>query len=153
MLTEPQMQQIRYGAQEINKRANANNYNDYILAPELDVDLIGLMGEYAASLYFDIDFDFDAIYNVGRSDLINGFEVRSTTWLNGNLITYDKDKTACYILAVVDLKQSAVDLKGWLHIDECRQSKYWRDKPQVREASYWIPQSDLRPLDELLGKQ
>ena len=147
------MQQIKYGAQEINNRASANYYNDYILAPELDVDLIGLMGEYAASLYFNIDFDFDAIYNVGRSDLINGFEVRSTTWPNGNLITYDKDKTACYILAVVDLKHSAVNLKGWLHIYECRQSKYWRDKPQVREASYWIPQSDLRPLNELLGNQ
>jgi len=147
------MQQIRYGAQEINNRAHANHYNDYILAPELNVDLIGLIGEYAASLYFNIEFDFDAIYKVGRSDLSNGFEVRSTTWPNGNLITYDRDKLACYILAVVNLEQSSVDLKGWLHIDECRQPKYWRDIPQVREASYWIPQRNLRPLEELLGNQ
>ena len=152
------MQKLKFAADEIEPKALSNGCKGYRYAPDHVItqnksNLIGLVSEYAASVYFNIDFDFDAIYNVGRSDLSNGHEVRSTTYQNGNLITYDRDKPACYILAVVDLEQSAVDLKGWLHINECRQPKYWRDIPEVREASYWIPQRDLRPLHELLGNQ
>jgi hypothetical protein len=152
------MAKLKLAANETEQRAILKNYKRNRYAPSNVItqnksNLLGLVSEYAASVYFNIDFDFDAIYSVGRSDLSNGHEVRSTTHQNGNLITYDRDKPACYILAVVDLEQSAVDLKGWLHINECRQPKYWRDIPEVREASYWTPQRDLRPLHELLGNQ
>ena len=155
ILSDEVMKQIKLCADETENRAKLNNYNQYRYAPD-DVitqnesNFIGLTAEYAAALFFNIEFDFGIIYNVNRPDLVNGLEVRSTQWPQGNLITYDKDKPACYILAIVDLQQSSVDLKGWLDLDECRMPKYFRDKPQVREASYWTPQSDLRPMKELL---
>ena len=149
------MQKLRSAAIEIEKRAIAGNYKRDRYAPDEILtqhqsNFMGLVSEYAAHLYFEIDFDWEMIYIVGHSDLANGHEVRSTTCPTGHLLTYDKDKLACYILAVVNLQQLSVDLKGWLHIDECRQLKYWRDKPQVREASYWTPQSDLKPMLQLV---
>ncbi len=148
-LTNDEMQIIKNNAKEITIQARLHNQKINVIAPEYDVELIGLMGEYAAAQYFNIDFVFNTLYDYERNDLSNGYEVRSTTWPNGNLIIYDDDKPACYILAIVNLDESSVDLKGWLHIIECRQKKYWRDKPQVRQASYWVSQSDLRPLAQL----
>ncbi len=142
------MQCIEHNAKEITIQARLHGQKRFF-APTCDDELIGLMGEYAAAQYFNIDFVFNTTYDRERSDLSNGFEVRSTTWPNGNLITYDHDKPACYILAIVDLDESSVDLKGWLHSIECQQKKYWRDKFQVRKASYWVPQNDLRPLEQL----
>ena len=142
------MQIIKNNAKEITIQARLHGQKRFF-APTCDDELIGLMGEYGAAQYFDIGFVFNTLYDRERSDLSNGFEVRSTKWPNGNLITHDDDKPACYILAIVDLDESSVDLKGWLHSIECQQKKYWRDKPQVRKASYWVPQNDLRPLHQL----
>jgi hypothetical protein len=144
------MQKLKFYADQITKQARLDNQTQNSVAPEKDIELIGLMGEYAAALYFDIKYVFNTKYDAGRSDLLNGLEVRTTNYANGHLITHDTDKTALYILAIVNFKQSFVDLKGWLEIDKCRQPKYWRDKPQVRAASYWTPQSDLKPMLELI---
>jgi len=144
------MQKLKVHAKQITQQARLDNQKQNSVAPEKNIELIGLMGEYVASLYFGIEFIFNTKYDAGRSDLLNGLEVRTTDYPNGHLITHDTDRLAIYILAIVNLQQAFVDLKGWLHIDECRQNKYWREKPQVRAESYWTPQSDLKPMLELV---
>ena len=137
-------------SKDINRQARLDQQKQNLLAPEFNVDFIGAFGEYIAAHYFKLEYCFNTKYERGRSDLTNGYEVRSTTCVTGNLITYDFDRTAKYILAVVNLQEMSVDLKGWLHSDECRQQKYWRNVPYVRKASYWVPQKDLKPMQELV---
>ena len=151
-LNQDEWQKIITYSNELAERAKKGNYKDHVLAPELPVDLMGLMSEYCAAQILNIPFDFDGIYQVSRSDLINGLEIRSTQHANGNLIVYENDKRANYLLTTINFTELSVTLVGWLHLDDCKNKKYWCTVPKVRRDSYWIPQTDLKPISDLLER-
>jgi hypothetical protein len=149
VLTQDEWQKINTYTTEMNERARRGNYKDYVVAPELSVSLMGLMSEYCAAQILGVPFNFDSIFQVNRPDLVNGLEIRSTQHTNGNLIVYENDKPANYVLTTIDFKELSVTLVGWLHFNDCVNEKYWRTVPKVRKDSYWVPQKDLKPISDL----
>ena len=49
VLTQDEWQKINTYTTEMNERARRGNYQDYVVAPELSVSLMGLMSEYCAA--------------------------------------------------------------------------------------------------------
>jgi len=62
----------------------------------------------------------------------------------------DKDKKP-FILAIPDFRKSGVhvSIKGWVYGEDAKQKEYWR---QSDVNCYWVPQSDLRPINDLTKK-
>lgn len=81
-------------------------------------------------------------------DCLGDVEVRSTLRQDGSLIVRDNDASdRRYVLAVVTAPD--VFLAGWLYGRECKKSEYLRN-PNGHRESWFVPQSALRPISELL---
>ena len=106
-----------------------------------EIDIIGMMGEYAVSKYLNIHWQ--PATNKRLADLpgdVGRYEVRSSTWPDAHLLVReaDKDKSP-YILAIVH--ESSVDLRGFKFGVDAKQPEYHRER-----QTYWVPQADLEPM-------
>lgn len=82
-------------------------------------------------------------------DCFEDVEIRGTERLDGSLIVRDDDpEDRRYILATVSAPK--VVLVGWLYGHECKKGRFIRNPDNQREA-WFVPQENLRPMDELLG--
>ena len=108
--------------------------------------------ELAAARYFGVQYNFDIGPDGLRKDLVNGCQVRSTLHRRGNLIVYEYDKPAPFILAIPLESGHEIVLAGWRDLVDCRLEKYWRTTPAVRQQSWWIPQHDLHDMVSLKAK-
>lgn len=83
-------------------------------------------------------------------DCLLDVEVRSTSLKNGSLIVRDNDSgERRYVLATVSAPD--VRLAGWMYGHECKKPEFLRNPNGYRE-SWFIPQSLLRPIEELLSE-
>jgi hypothetical protein len=74
-------------------------------------------------------------------------QVRHTHHLHGSLIFYEKDsKDQIYVLVVGShIKQK---IAGWIIGRDGMRQEFW--KHDAREPGYFVPQSALRPISELI---
>lgn len=109
-----------------------------------EIDIIGMMGEYAVAKHFNIHWQ--PATNKRLSELpgdVGSYEVRSSTWPTAHLLIREADRDASqYILAIIG--ENYVDLKGWAWGHAGKQQKYARDR-----NTYWVPQADLNPFKEI----
>ena len=105
--------------------------------------------ELAAARYFGVPYNFDIGPDGRRKDLLNGCQIRSTLHERGNLIVYEYDEAAPFILAIPLKSNNGVMLAGWRDLKDCQLENYWRTEPAVRQQSWWIPQSDLHDMATL----
>ena len=105
--------------------------------------------ELAAARYFGVPYNFDIGPDGSRKDLVNGCQIRSTLHERGNLIVYEYDEAAPFILAIPLKSNNEVMLAGWRDLKDCQLENYWRTEPSVRQQSWWIPQSDLHDMATL----
>ena len=83
-------------------------------------------------------------------DCLGDVEVRSTLLSEGSLIVRDNDSgDRRYVLATVSAPN--VRLVGWLYGHECMKPEFLRN-PDGHRESWFIPQSLLRPIEELLSE-
>ena len=155
-LTETEFVKCIDCAKKFRKDVEKNNRRQpgYVATAIEDYDsaLNGVMSELAASKWFGIEYKYDFTYDRDRPDLINGVEVKSTRVITGHLIVESVDKFAPQILAIVHFDSNVVVLRGWRDLTDCLQQKYYREPPEVRQASYWVPQIDLCDMQSLKTK-
>ena len=120
--------------------------------------LQGNLGEQAVAHYFDYEYVYQP-YNKARYDIL-GYEVRTTYWPNGCLLThpvievpgrpgiYQDDKPGMYILVTVDKNEFVATIRGWRNIADCNaMTQNWQTG--WRYPCFATPQSQLWPLDTL----
>lgn len=77
-------------------------------------------------------------------------QVRWTSHKNGHLLMHQRDKDDVpYILVIGSYPEYVI--QGWVMGKEGKQAKYWQGPNSilVPRPCYCIPQSELRPIDEL----
>jgi hypothetical protein len=122
-------------------------------APSLDsgwqLDVQSVIAEFAVAKAL-------GWYWPGADDAYQGFhsgdvarlEVRSTSHLDGRLIVHDDDKDDAAYVLVVGLPPR-LHLPGWIAGTDAKNHRYWN--PAARTPAFFVPQTMLRPLAELVA--
>lgn len=80
---------------------------------------------------------------------IGDLQVRATARRDGCLIIHRGDLDDAPFVLVVGTPPT-FDLPGWIKGRDGKRKEWWRK--DVRNPAYFVPQSALRPLDELIGE-
>jgi hypothetical protein len=114
---------------------------------EWQIDIIGCIGELALAKALNLYWDPSVVDNLQTIPGDVGFyQVRSTQHLGGHLFVHEYDKPeAPYVLAIV--WNHKVKLAGWIYGKE---REIGEPRSSGTHTTYWIPQKDLRPMEELL---
>ena len=100
--------------------------------------------EIAVARYFTIPNFKPTIDTFKReADVGSQIEVKWTLWQDGHLILNGSDRPQDVAILVVNKAPNYV-LAGWIPIAMAKREKYLRG-----DGSYWIPQTDLQPIENL----
>jgi hypothetical protein len=111
-------------------------------------EFIGACGELAVAKSAGVFFlpSVNTFHRV--PDFLSDYEIRSTDLPDGSLIVRDNDDNhRRYILATV--VDDVVTLVGWIKGEDAKKQEFVRD-PGGRRPSWFVPQSSLRPIEEVL---
>jgi hypothetical protein len=111
-------------------------------------EFIGACGELAVAKAAGVFFlpSVNTFHRV--PDCLGDCEVRSTDLSDGSLIVRDNDSDdRKFVLAIV--ADDTVRLVGWLTGAEAKKQEWLRD-PDGRRPAWFVPQSSLRPIEEVL---
>ena len=120
--------------------------------------LQGYLGEQAVAHYFNFDLQYTK-YDKKKYDIL-GYEVRTTYWHKGCLLThpviervdkpgtYFDDKPGIYILVTIDKNTLNATIHGWRDIADCNAVKSHWDTT-MRWPCFKTPQNELWPIDML----
>jgi hypothetical protein len=106
----------------------------------------GACGELAASKALN-QFWGGPINNFKSADIGESIQVRTRSRPDGDLIVRDDDNDDHYYVLVVGQAPNYV-VWGFMEGREAKQEK-WIKNPNGRGAAYFVPRSQLRPLNEL----
>ena len=100
--------------------------------------------EIAVAKYFGDD-NFEPTVDTFKreADVGSQIEVKWTLWQDGHLILNKTDRPQDVAILVVNKAPNYV-LAGWIPIAMAKREKYLRG-----DGSYWIPQTDLQPIENL----
>lgn len=108
--------------------------------------LQGVLGEQCVAHYFEHEYKYMG-YDKNAHDIL-GYEVRTTYYFNGSLITHANDKPGIYILVTFDKNEMLGTLQGWSTLKRCNERKQnWRT--EWRYPCFAMPQNQLWPIDLL----
>jgi hypothetical protein len=131
------------------RRANARakGRQQYYMARTADselLDIIGSVGECCVAKYQNV---FWCGAGEFRGDDVGHLQVRATTYDNGHLgITKSDEDDKPYVLVCVC--NGVGKIRGWVYGREGKQERYWTNKSN-RVPQFYVPQSDLRPIETL----
>lgn len=111
-----------------------------------NIHIEGAAGEIAAAKALGIYWGGSVNTFRSQND-IGKFEVRTATQSNYRLIVREQDKDSNVYILVTGSAPS-FDVRGWVYGKEAKVHKYL-NAPVGRPAAYFVPQSDLRSIDEL----
>lgn len=112
-------------------------------------DLVGCAGELAVAkalnLYWDVSSSHKTV------DVGGMVEVRTVTSPNRRLILHETDKPNLpYVLVYSKPRTTEFLLKGWLLGQDGIKEEYWSDPQNTNRHAYFVPDSALRPVSELV---
>jgi hypothetical protein len=130
------------------KSGSAHRHGAAGLEHAIAFDLIGSSGEMAVAkalnLYWGIEMNNTTI------DVGGMVEVRTVTRDDKRLILHKDDKADLpYVLVCNKLKTNEFWLKGWIFGKEGMLEEYWADPQKTNRHAYFVPDSKLRPIEEL----
>ena len=104
--------------------------------------------EMAVASYFGIP-NFEPTVNTFKlkADIGYAVEIKWTKWEGGHLIIKPSDRDSDVAILVTGSSPN-YELRGWLPIKRAKASRYF-----TRDGSWWVPQSDLLPLDDLVRSE
>jgi hypothetical protein len=108
-------------------------------------EVTGAIAEYAVAKVLDRHWS-TAGKSHGRGD-VGDLEVRATERTDGSLILHPSDPDDAPFVLVVGCPPT-LGIAGWLRGGEGKVDRWWRT--DVRSPAYFVPQSALRPLAELV---
>lgn len=113
-----------------------------------EIDIDGAAAEMAVAKYLNVYWL--PTVNAGKAADVSGFQVRSTTREYGSLIIRENDvKNEKYILVISQAKTFII--VGWIWCDEGKQEKFWKTKDENGLPAWWVPQSELKPMETING--
>lgn len=113
-----------------------------------ETDADGAAAEMAVAKHFGVYWVPSV--NAGKASDVLDFQVRSTSWPSGKLIVRPKDeKNEKYILVIVIAETCSI--VGWIWADEAKQDRFWKPADHTGEAAWWVPQSELKPMETING--
>lgn len=139
-----------------HEKTYKRNFNERITQ-----EVIGTLGELAVLDFFNVKRD--PLVNTFHSaaDVLDDIEVRSTNYSNGHLILRHHDLTnRKYVLCTVTY--DAVRIMGWIDAKEGMVDKYYRSEektkslfknPRVLKPAWFIPQNDLKNMEDLKNEK
>jgi hypothetical protein len=111
-------------------------------------EFIGACGELAVAKSAGVFFlpSVNTFHRV--PDFLSDYEVRSTDLPDGSLIVRenDADDRRYILVTVID---DVVNLVGWIEGKDAKKQEWLRD-PGNRRPSWFVPQDQLRPIEEVL---
>lgn len=128
------------------KRAVASRYG----APEGEagrkLDALGVFGEMAVAKGLNLYWS-GTVGDYGAIDVGGVVEVRTAHRATDSLIVHPDDKDAVPFVLVLGDQAPAMRLAGWLWGHEAKQERWWK---QTERPAFFVPQDDLRSMDELV---
>lgn len=109
--------------------------------------IVGACGELAVAKYYN-DYWDGALGDFGAAD-VGKLQVRTTSWRGGDLCLhkYDKDEEA--FILVQQHTPTVFRIAGWIYARDGKLEEYWGDKFKTKRPAYWVPESRMRPMNEL----
>ncbi len=112
------------------------------------INIDGACGEMAVAKWMGRYWD-GALGDFTAKD-VGKLQVRTNPNDWGDLILHPKDADDDVFILVLSHNAPIYKLQGWLYGREGKQTQWWRDGEKGRPA-FFVPQSALRSVDELLG--
>jgi len=117
---------------------------------EWQADIVGAIGECILSKYLNIYWSPE----VGKLDTeqgdVAGYQVRATSWRNGNLRIKKADDPEDIFVLVTGENTAALEwtIRGWCYGGDAQKEEYWVSKQKDRWA-YFYPPELLEPIESL----
>lgn len=109
--------------------------------------IIGAWGECVVARTVDAYWPTDTGPDRHSPD-VSGLHVRTARRPSDRLLLHDEDPDAGVYVLVVIVAVPLFRVAGWIAGDEGKRREWWRTEG-VRHPAYFVPQSALRPIDEL----
>lgn len=114
--------------------------------PGWNIHIEGAAGEIAVAKALGIYWG-GSVNSFRTENDVGKFEVRTASKNGYKLIVREQDKDSnIYILVTGSAPH--FEVVGWMYGGDAKQKKY-ENAPNGRAAAYFVPQSDLRAIDEL----
>jgi hypothetical protein len=111
------------------------------------IDIEGVAAEWACAKCLGVDYTpVVGELDTEMGDVAPGVQVRSTRYETGHLLLHESDLPDHYFLLIVGLAPD-FRIAGWTTPAESRKPEFW--KVFKNRGAYWIPQAELRPVEEL----
>tara|TARA_Y100000310_G_scaffold258015_1_gene266253 strand:- start:635 stop:1243 length:609 start_codon:yes stop_codon:yes gene_type:complete len=144
---------------------NKDDYHDHgghsgrNLEERLANTISGKLAEYAAASLVGVPVSEGEAGVISHGDLGGFIEIKASVYSSGHLVIPPKDPSpAPYILMIGPRlgenrypKYRAAGWIGWRK--EKASERWWRTPPKSKPAGWWIPQSDLRPMEEFVERR
>lgn len=85
----------------------------------------------------------------GRIGDVGLIEVRATRIPNGNLIVRGKDRDDAVVVLVVG-RCPNMDVVGWVLAGDAKREDYQGEPDDFGRPTWWVPQTGLRPIADLI---
>lgn len=109
------------------------------------LDIRGAVGEACVAKY--LGQYWLGVGTFGGDD-VGQYQVRATGWKEGTLRLHPKDRDDRPYISVYVCEGRGV-IHGWLTGAEGKQQRYWSDPTRQGRPAFFIPSSDLHPMEEL----
>ena len=114
-----------------------------------ELNLIGTRGEMAVAKALNLYWS-GTVGDYGAADVGGCVEVRAITKSFHSLILHPQDKDD-FPFVLADLSdQPKVRLAGWIYGKDGKQEKFWSDPSGKNRSAFFIDQSNLRKMEELV---
>jgi hypothetical protein len=108
--------------------------------------IAGALAEVAVAKHFGRYWN--GCCGVSAQDVI-GLEVRYSRLDNSCLLIKKNDRPDDRFVLVTGLAPEGFAFRGWLYAREGQLPKYWEDRSGCNRPAFFVPQSVLRPMEEL----
>lgn len=114
-----------------------------------DVDINGVLGEMAFCRAMGIYFDGDSGVPHKVDFVYRGLDIEvRTAWEDSSrlIVRPGDDPSSIYVLVVGYM--FTFKIKGWIYGYDAMDDQ-WKDAPANRRPAFFVPSSELRPIEEL----
>lgn len=151
--TEDDMVMAANRAIEYHNRAMKKGYGGRLRgtkAHSFRDNFLGAIAEKVVGGYLELPVNFDS-FAFGEPDVGDDIDVKSTVHTTGSLVIGKKQDPDWNYVLVINQGWDTCRIAGYLPGSVAMTDKYW-DEFRGRTPSYWIPQEDLLPIEDLRSR-
>lgn len=112
-----------------------------------DRHIEGAAAEMAVAKFAGIYWSGD-VGDLWSKDDVGPYQVRASHHIDGRLILHEKDKDDRAFILATGVAPNFI-LRGWIMGRDGKKPEFWTDPTKGGRAAYFIPQSELHPMETL----